>query len=433
MKRHIKSGYASISSTICHASEGLSFDGCRRELSLRLNRTLCRIVRTILCLPFCACLFLQKSLGEEFNSPVGMASELINTSSNLPIPISAIIATQRLEMTTAFRTRNISIPPEFNNFFCLVKSNDWQQADKIYKEIMRQKQENLESIWKIKGLSEPIYVTYWTHYWFSRWPCTQIVAYAQEMLAGLSDKSILFTSTDAGLIFGAAYKCVIGQKYPIIIAINRLADPDYRNYIHEMYPELCFPHEKVVWDMAKDILPITSSNKEHVIVSTNWEQILQLSILILKKIFDANKDQYQFFVDEGYTVPWMYAYLEPHGLLLKLNNHQLQKLEDDSIKNDSQYWNVLFKTKILHAKQHGGAAVSAYAKKRTAIGGLYAYRKLYEEAENAYHQAIDISPDFPEPYFRLAKIYDEQGKKEEACKILQLCRQRNPGCDTPTK
>ena len=41
--------------------------------------------------------------------------------------------------------------------------------------------------------------------------------------------------------------------------------------------------------------------------------------MLPKQIFEQNKDQYQFFVEESYVLPWMYPYLKPHGLIMRLD------------------------------------------------------------------------------------------------------------------
>jgi len=124
---------------------------------------------------------------------------------------------------------------------------------------------------------------------------------------------------------------------------------------------------------------------------------MNINGIVTKRIFDHNKDKHPFFVEESYVIPWMYPYMEPHGLILKLNSEKMDKLDPASIERDRLFWNKLSKELLADPRfLHNDGARKTYSKMRSAIGGLYAYRRMSEEAEAAFKQAIQLCPASPE-------------------------------------
>ena len=56
-----------------------------------------------------------------------------------------------------------------------------------------------------------------------------------------------------------------------------------------------------------------------------------MNALIAKSIFDKNPDR-DFYYEESFTLDWMYPYLSPHGLLMKLNRQPLNEMPADEIQ-----------------------------------------------------------------------------------------------------
>ena len=57
--------------------------------------------------------------------------------------------------------------------------------------------------------------------------------------------------------------------------------------------------------------------------------VMSINGLIAKVIFDRNPDR-EFYIEESFALDWMYPYLEPHGLIMKLNRQPLAQLPGDS-------------------------------------------------------------------------------------------------------
>ena len=158
---------------------------------------------------------------------------------------------------------------------------------------------------------------------------------------------------------------------------------------------------------------------------------MNLNGMLARMIFEHNKEQYPFFVEESYVIAWMYPYMEPHGLILKLNKKRVPALDPKVISEDTQVWNALT-TKVLADRNftENLSARKTYSKLRAAIGGLYVYRQMTAEAEAAFKQALELCPIVPEANFRLAQLYQESGRFDDAIPVLERFKsQLSPGTD----
>jgi tetratricopeptide (TPR) repeat protein len=143
-------------------------------------------------------------------------------------------------------------------------------------------------------------------------------------------------------------------------------------------------------------------------------------------IFDHNKGQHAFYVEESYAIPWMYPYMEPYGIILKVNKDPIPGITSEMIARDTTYWNALVEE--LHTNPyflHDDVAQETFSKSRAAIGGLYAFRHLMAEAEHAYQQAIALCPAGPEGNLRLAQFYVELGKFDDGITVLREYRKHD--------
>ncbi len=65
--------------------------------------------------------------------------------------------------------------------------------------------------------------------------------------------------------------------------------------------------------------------------------VMAINGLLVKVIFDKNPG-HEFFIEESFPLDWMYPYLEPHGLIMKINDEPLQEISDTMVQQDREYW-----------------------------------------------------------------------------------------------
>jgi tetratricopeptide (TPR) repeat protein len=160
--------------------------------------------------------------------------------------------------------------------------------------------------------------------------------------------------------------------------------------------------------------------------ATGIEARLDMEGCISKFIFDKNPGR-EFYVEESHIISWMYPYLEPHGLILKLNRKPLPQLDPAVVTDDREFWDALTKQLLTDPEFLSNSwARATYSKHRSAIGGVYAYRKLTGNAEHAFKQAVGLDPKSLEADFRLVQLYAEQNRFDDAITILKSLQQRVP-------
>ncbi len=161
--------------------------------------------------------------------------------------------------------------------------------------------------------------------------------------------------------------------------------------------------------------------------------VMNINGILTKWIFDHAKDKHSFYVEESYVIPWMYPYLTPAGIIMKINHDPLPspqenpKLWEDIVARDKAYWNKLCDD--LNAREqfhHDSDAQKTFSKLRSAIGGLYASRQMSAEAEYAFKQALQLCPESPEGNFRLAQLYMELGRTDDALATLEALQKLDP-------
>jgi hypothetical protein len=188
--------------------------------------------------------------------------------------------------------------------------------------------------------------------------------------------------------------------------------------------------------------------------------VMAINALLAKTIFEKNPDR-QFYVEESFTLDWMYPHLQPHGLIMKLNREPLAELSDEVLRKDHEYWSGLvremigdwlthetsvqtvaqFAEKVYVRKDLDGFsgnprfvrndwAQRVFSKWRSAIGGVYAWRTEHaaDEQEKArmaratdlcFRQAFALWPKSPEAVFRYADFLVKQDRASDALLIAQ--------------
>ena len=150
--------------------------------------------------------------------------------------------------------------------------------------------------------------------------------------------------------------------------------------------------------------------------------------ILAELIFRENKARHDFYVEESYVIQWMYPYLTPHGLMLKLNKEPVAGLDPQLVENDHKFWGWYTKWLLDQSKfRRDICARKSFSKLRSAIAGIYDYRRMYEEAEYAFKQSIDLYPLSPEANFRLAQMYMNMQRFAEAEELVRGFYEQDPG------
>lgn len=255
--------------------------------------------------------------------------------------------------------------------------------------------------------------------------------------------AIFFGGTDPGR-FVPTYMIFSARVRPDVFLItqNALADHTYMSVMRDLYgDDIWIPtprdtnmaFQRYVDDVRSGRIPASAAiavDASGKVSIRGVQGVMEINGILCRMIFDANNWKHDFYIEESYVINWMYPYLEPHGLILKINNEPLQELTDEMIRNDMEFWEW-YTERLLNNEHFLRSAVArkSFSKLRCAIAGLYAYRNLFDEAETAYRQAVELSPISPEANFRLADLYIRRGRFNDAYALMERNLELDPRND----
>jgi len=200
--------------------------------------------------------------------------------------------------------------------------------------------------------------------------------------------------------------------------------------------------------------------------------VMSINGLLAKIIFDKNPGR-EFYLEESFPLDWMYPYLEPHGLIMKINRQPLPEMTDDMVKAVHDYWAkcvapmlgdwltddapvsqvAAFAEKVQLKRNFSGFkgdpqfvkndyAREMFSKLRTSIAGVYAWRVdhsansagkefMTREADFAFRQAWALCPHSPEAAYRYVNFLSSQNRAADALLIAETTAKfpSQPGFD----
>lgn len=162
--------------------------------------------------------------------------------------------------------------------------------------------------------------------------------------------------------------------------------------------------------------------------------VMTINGILAELIFKENKDRHDFYVEESYVIQWMYPYLTPNGIILKLNREPLASLDPRLVQNDHNFWGWYTEWLLDQSKfRRDICARKSFSKLRSAIAGIYEYRRMYAEAEYAYKQSIALYPLSPEAIFRLGQMYLAMQRFDDAAELIGNFHREDPKNESARK
>jgi hypothetical protein len=332
-------------------------------------------------------------------------------------------------------------------------------------------------------LWQPISEVYFAYREFHTWNTNWFHRFGHDIISLIPSNSIYFGGTDPGrFIVTALCDSQIDGRQFFTLTQNQLADQGYLDYLRTMYGyKLYVPTAIDSQNAFKDYLDDARKRLEEQKLKPNEDvrivddrlqvsgqvAVMGINALLTEIIVDKNPDQ-EVFVEESFSLDWMYPHLSPHGLIMKLNRTPLAELDEDTVKRDRDYWNRYVKEligdwltektsvkevcefgeKVFLRKDLAGFAGNlgfvtnqpaqvAYSKLRTSIGGLYAWRGEYadspdeqkrmrQEADFAFRQALALCPSSPEIVFRYVNLLLAKKRNDDALMVARLLFRLNP-------
>ncbi len=228
--------------------------------------------------------------------------------------------------------------------------------------------------------------------------------------------------------------------------------------------DMRFPNEPKQIKPGEDVHMTPGDNKVSV---SGQVAVMSINGLLTKVIFDHNP-QNEFYVEESFPLDWMYPYLTPFGVIMKINRQPLEQITEDMIKKDHEFWSrysdrltgnwitydtslkdiAAFVDRVYLQHDFNGfkgnrkfirddQAQKAFSKLRSSIGGIYDWRfrhaknpaeqqRMYKEADFAYKQSFAYCPYSPEAVFRYVNLLLSTGKVDDALLVAATCFKLDP-------
>jgi len=396
--------------------------------------------------------------------------------------------------------------PEVGSYFAAGKKGDWKTVDGLWTNFFYRRGPQYE---RTKDTVDDARLR--TPYWqtiietWGAWACVDRIApkYTQLMADGIIRSipagSIYLGGTDPGRFLISAMCQSQTQGDPFFtVTQNGVADPTYLDYVRLMYGEkIQVPPneatEKIFSDYAQDVArryrhdqdfpneprqikpgEIASAEDGRFSIG-GVAAVMEINASIIKIMFDKNPDR-DFYIEESYPLDWTYPYLEPHGLIMKINRQPLAELSGQVVDADQKYWRNLvngmigdwltedttvktvaeFASKVYVRKDLGGFtgdsafvqneyAMKTFSKLRSSIAGLYAWRigalqdvpaaevdtaraapdrqRMAAAADFAFRQAFALWPSSPDVVMRYTHFLTAQNRAGDAILVAETASQ----------
>ena len=225
-----------------------------------------------------------------------------------------------------------------------------------------------------------------------------------------------------------------------------------------------FPNEQRQIKPGEDVKVI-----ENRVQVSGQVAVMAINGLLTKVIFDHNPKN-DFFVEESFPLDWMYPYLTPAGIIMKINREKLPELTEEIVKKDHEFWTqfsdrlignwitydtsvkeiAAFVEKVYLRHDYTGfkgdrkfvrddQGQKAFSKLRSSIGGIYAWRitdpanrsgaaqqRMMKEADFAFRQAFAFCPYSPEAVFRYVNLLLSMQRFDDALTVALTCLKLDP-------
>jgi Tfp pilus assembly protein PilF len=276
--------------------------------------------------------------------------------------------------------------------------------------------------------------------------------YGRDMLADLPKDAFVFGGTDPGrfvptyMILSESFEKPKHKRDPsfdrrdlYIITQNALADAFYNQYIRNHYSaerpqprgwvdrwlgrDKHYPAAHLILPRQEDIMAlyqgaIERRQKDPGAPDPNADPTV-LNSMVAEWIWQRNKDQRPFFVEESFPMEWSYPNAVPHGLCYEIKRDPVPTLSPEQVQADMEFWRQY----IAKLKADAGFvddidAQRSFSKLRNTGGNIYKWRNLAGPAEQAYRQALELWPGNTETLNNFSDLLLRQGRSAELRDIL---------------
>ena len=235
-----------------------------------------------------------------------------------------------------------------------------------------------------------------------------------------------------------------------VITQNALCDSYYAHYIRDQYdprfrPTKWTPFEKWLGrDEAYPKVPVTCVSESELydcwekyktypevaarikqmgpsaVIRPGSNDVFDINGIVAQRIFEANKKDHTFYIEQSVPIAWMYPYLLPSGLIFKLNPDPMKDLPAGTVEEDRKFWDAYSQKLLSNPRYHLDVdAVLTFSKLAFWHADLYHWRHLEKEQEYWLKMSIALCPQLADSVKGLAHLYLDQQRFDEAVAVVE--------------
>lgn len=166
------------------------------------------------------------------------------------------------------------------------------------------------------------------------------------------------------------------------------------------------------------------------VLRPNSNDPFEVDGVVAKKIFDKNKKDHTFYLEQSTPITWMYPYLLPSGLIFKFNPEPMATLPASAIEDDYKFWDA-YGARLLNDPRFriDPHAILSFSKLAFWHADLYSWRHLQRDEEHWLRLSIALCPQFQDAVDRLARLLLEQKRYDEGVAVVKQAELDDPRND----
>jgi len=295
--------------------------------------------------------------------------------------LKQFVAAQEIQARALAKQDGKKLPSEFDAFYKAAETGDWQDATNLFEQMAKRlygdsslrsrPQTPMPTGWMAKRLygDSSLRGSWWSatldaYGVFVAFPPGDkyAIAFGNDIIQSIPAGSIYFGGADPGrFVVTALMESHADGKPFFMLSQNPLADVTYLHYLRAMYggkihtptdedarksfqdyktdAQRRLAYDKQFPDEPRQLMPgeDVRLDSNGLIQVSGYMAVIGVRELLTKTIFDKNPDR-EFYIVEGFPLAWMYPYLEPHGLIMKINRQPLPEIFGEIVQRDSDYW-----------------------------------------------------------------------------------------------
>ena len=398
--------------------------------------------------------------------------------------LKTFVAEKEAQVNAAAKAGGQEMLPEYKTLFAAAADGNWPLVRDTFNLLSRRAPQYSHPGPSDDRLTGPqwaaVLETYGAFEAFAGGDDKYCSVFGRDVIDSIPTGAVYFGGTDPGrFVVTALCKSQVNGDPFFVLTQNALADGGYLAYLRSMYGDKIYTptdadSQQCFGDYSTDA---QRRNEQHQLKpGENFKlvngkaqvsgqvAVMEINGLLAKIVFEKNPAR-EFFIEESFPLDWMYPYLEPHGLIFKINHQPLTELSEEIIQRDHDYWvkaiqpmiggwlndNTSVQGIVDFAKkvflQHDFKGFTGdpqfvqndyscriFSKERGSVAGLYVWRmnhaassaekeRMAHEADFAFRQAWALCPYNPQTADSYASFLHSQNRDSDARLVNEMARQ----------